>query len=205
MDLTVTITLVYFCSFLPFLSHSQNSRTGYTNNYGWVIPKLDILTAAEKDSSGASATCAFRIRYNISTADVDGWRHVDGGDRMLDSSFNGAQSPVRQNPSIGYGSISGEARTLRLAINTAQFGRTFEDRSHMFKISKRPPGVAAGHRLFNLNVRGRRGNIVQVYPAVEYDFVPNDLRINVGDYVHFQWTGSDTNRTPPSPPFPVSH
>ena len=35
----------------------------------------------------------------------------------------------------------------------------------------------------------------QVYPAVEYDFVPNTLMVPVGDYLHVQWTGSDT--TPP--------
>jgi hypothetical protein len=28
---------------------------------------------------------------------------------------------------------------------------------------------------------------------VEYDFVPQDLNVNQGDYVHFQWTGSDFN------------
>jgi len=35
----------------------------------------------------------------------------------------------------------------------------------------------------------------QVYPAVEYDFVPNAPLVSTEDstYVHFQWTGSDNN------------
>ena len=58
-------------------------------------------------------------------------------------------------------------------------------RSHVFEIRKSTAELK-GKNIFNLNVRGKRGNIVQVYPAVEYDFVPNTLTMKPGDYVHFQ-------------------
>lgn len=58
-------------------------------------------------------------------------------------------------------------------------------RSHVFSIEK-APGYLNDKVVQNVNVRGKRGNIVQVYPAVEYDFIPNTLELMVDQYVHFQ-------------------
>ena len=62
---------------------------------------------------------------------------------------------------------------------------TYTCRSHTFAIRERPDDLQ-GETIYNLNVRGKRGNIVQVYPGVEYDFVPNRLTIAVDDYLHIQ-------------------
>jgi len=121
-----------------------------------------------------------RIRYNITTGDYDPW--------TTDASSNGALAPITEDPYFNYG-----GKNLSLAVNTAQFGRTFQDRSFAFAIKSRPSDVLETTKIYNYNVRGKRGNIVEVYPAVEYDFVPNRLTVRSGDNIHFQWTGGDTN------------
>eukprot|EP01121_Diplochlamys_sp_Union-15-3_P017602 TRINITY_DN622_c0_g1_i1.p1 TRINITY_DN622_c0_g1~~TRINITY_DN622_c0_g1_i1.p1 ORF type:complete len:663 (+),score=120.39 TRINITY_DN622_c0_g1_i1:198-1991(+) len=153
-----------------------------TATYLWILPDIS------KDQESMYQNCVFRIRYNISTHDYAPWGEVDG-DGMVDARFNGENSPVTEDPDVLVGGFN-----KTLAINTAQFGRTFQDRSHTFSIRSRSgTGIDSNSRIYNLNVRGKRGNIVQTYPSVEYDFTPNDLRIKVKDYVHFQWTGSDRN------------
>jgi len=87
---------------------------------------------------------------------------------------------------------------LRSAYNTDQLGRVFEDRSHKIKFLQLPTEIKQDMRdnnkkLYNLNARGKIGNNVEVYPAFEYDFAPSRLEANEGDYVHIQWSGSNTN------------
>lgn len=150
------------------------------------------------DGIGANSA-PFDSRYNCprvteaqgaTTADDNMAGAATGGNDCKGRLDDGNFRPRYNRPYVDiFG--DGPASTVSIALNTDQSGRTFQDRSHVFQISKRPKGVSG--TIWNLNSRGRRGNIVQAYPAVEYDFVPQDLNVDQGDYVHFQWTGSDFN------------
>eukprot|EP00656_Telonema_subtile_P058028 TRINITY_DN969_c0_g1_i1.p1 TRINITY_DN969_c0_g1~~TRINITY_DN969_c0_g1_i1.p1 ORF type:complete len:1422 (+),score=381.16 TRINITY_DN969_c0_g1_i1:217-4482(+) len=172
----------------PAIPHGVNA-----NRYIWTVP------------DHVNDHCVIRLRYNISTSDYPAWSN--DGTPLTTASANAYRqrngkylgpdgkpttSPIQQDPYIGIGPTP-DKTFLSLAINTNQYGRTFQDRSYVFKIKPRPAGIPANAKIYNVNVRGKRGNIVQTYPAVEYDFVPNDLCIEQNDYVHFQWTGSDYN------------
>ena len=150
-------------------------------SFRWTLPK----------AWSEELTCVLRMRYNVSTTDFDYSK--------VTSEQNGDNAPLPNGPNANFVGLATHAGTnfpLKLNINTNQYGRTFEDRSHTFKIVRRTRSRLPECRekvIHNLNVRGRRGNIVQVYPAVEYDFVPNKLELWEGECVHFQWTGSDAN------------
>jgi len=174
------------CNKAP-VSRENHLGHGYglhNNMWNWTIPGPD----EESCVSGNNCDCVLRMRYNISTSDLgkDG-NHPDKG--FIDHKSNAAKSPIYQDQIEKVAGGMG----LQLAIDTTQFGRTFQDRSHVFHIKERPSDVPKDSRIFNLNVRGKRGNIVQTYPATEYDFTPSYLNIKVNDYIHFHWTGCDTN------------
>lgn len=165
--------------------------------------------------------CVLRVRYNISTADYNSVGAYTGASSFTDSAINcqgvqqGQQNnvddaatgqnanencyntlengnrPLYNRPYVQ--AFNSDEAKLSIALNTDQSGRTFQDRTHVFKIAKRPSGVANTASIWNVNTRGRRGNIVQSYPAVEYGFYPSEITVAQGDMIHFQFHGSDFN------------
>jgi len=171
------------------------SMGGQMASYDWQIPSYNQLKNNYGCYEYTSATgpkyfrLVVRTRYNISTGDYDPYQ-TDAS--MNNDPQNGVISPVTQNPTIDIGAFM---QGMRLALNTAQTGRTFQDRSHVFSVFQKPANSAEQRTstMLNVNVRGKRGNIVQTFPAMEYDFEPNDFEISQNQCVHFQWTGSNTH------------
>jgi hypothetical protein len=167
-------------------NHLGNGRDNQPLTYNWTLPTHDngngdLGSTRRFGTTYPSSKCVLRIRYNISTDDYDPF--------YTDSEYDGDDF-FPENPTVDIGA---NMIGLKLAINTNQFGRTFQDRSHIFYIVDRPAGIDEDAEVWNLNVRGKRGNIVQTYPSVEYDFQPNRLHIPEGTFIHLQWTGSNTH------------
>jgi hypothetical protein len=155
-------------------------------------PNLDYKDAAIEGVGFSSAhNCP-----NVITPDngnVDDGSGGEVGDNPCLDKLTTTGRPLFNRPYVQlFGSQFAGTPKLGLAINTHQTGRTFQDRSWIFQVTNRP-NVAGSRTIWNLGVRGRRGNIVQAYPSVEYDFVPNVLRAPAGDLVHIQFWGSDFN------------
>ena len=178
-------------------NHLGSGPTGNEIMYNWTVNSA--MGAAGSDDA---TNCVMRFRYNITTADaqvcedksIDTKAACEAAGKIwsaayLDQSFNAnvdgnnnidpsTTNPplLQQNPDTDMGGFladnGGTDSLLELAVNTNQYGRTFQDRTHVMEIQARPPAVSASTKIYNLNVKGKRGNIVQTYPATEYDFTP---------------------------------
>lgn len=153
-------------SFEEYLDNNTQPPPKTHQAFTWVLPTF-------KDDL---RNCVLRIRYNISTYETPWNFTIDDNNRLKNN-------PV-MNTSNGV--------PVRMAIDTSQYGRIFEDRSYTFNIIKRPLGLM-NKNIHNINVQGKRGNIAQIRNCIEYDFVPNNITITDDDYLHFQWVGSDYN------------
>ena len=80
---------------------------------------------------------------------------------------------------------------LQLALNTAQLGRTFQDRSHVIILKPRNtlPLKYQNSNIYYIGGMGKRGNIVQAYPAMEYRFTPERISVTTDDVLCFVWSG----------------
>lgn len=175
-------------------NHLGDTAAGIPMTFNWTLPNAKL----------AQGNCVLRIRYNVSTGDFEGWEGastdaalneknealIDVRSGLQDEKRRERGFVLKNNPQVQI--FEGVDFELELAVDTAQYGRVFQDRSHVFKVKAREDDIPAKAKIHNVNIRGKRGNIVQVYPAVEYDFVPNTLMIP-SDYVHFHWTGANTN------------
>ncbi len=192
----------------PFCGQGSYSRSNHLGNgQGTTSPDPTDLVNIPHDVNAnrfiwtipnhVNENCVLRLRYNMTTKDFPETGTVLNaslpiGSAGVNASLNGrTNSPVIQDPYVYLGNT--DVDFVSLALNTNQYGRTFQDRSYVFAIRRPATAIPAGAKLFNLNVRGKRGNIVQVYPSVEYDFVPDNLNLDTNDQIHFQWTGSDYN------------
>jgi hypothetical protein len=132
---------------------------------------------------------------NAASGGVDTDTTVANTQCYNDPRINTNNRPLYNRPYVNvFGTMNNLLQPkLSIALNTNQAFRTFQDRSYVFRVAARPSGVSSSSTIWNLNLRGRRGNIVQCYPAVEYDFNPQVMSVTQNDYVHIQFHGSDFN------------
>jgi len=179
----------------PMPSGDPSDKTTQAATFTWKVPEFLRETKV-----------VLRLRYNTSTTgdfdmDTTDWRHSceDPNDQTC------TKSPIvdRDNREelsyydLGFapdGASNPEIYKLSIAVNSDQHARTFQDRTYTFLV-KPLPNVNSDCRgkIKNLGMRGKRGNIVQAYPSVEYDFSPQEVDITEDDCLHVHWTGSDYN------------
>ncbi|XP_020608573.1 protein DD3-3-like [Orbicella faveolata] len=154
------------------VNHNGMNMEGKFSSYKWKVPCFPTNTTQR---------CVLRLRYNITTDDVP---------REFNASNN---NEVTNDPKTK--AVDGTT-DLQLALNTAQLGRTFQDRSHVILLKPRStlPLKFQHSNIYYIGGMGKRGNIVQAYPAMEYRFTPERITVTTDDVVCFVWSGSNNNQ-----------
>ena len=98
---------------------------------------------------------------------------------------------LKNDPNVAIFDFMPDAK-LELNVQTNQYGRTFQDRSHVFRVTG-DHQTDKNTNIYDLGISGKRGNSVQVYPSVAYSFTPRDLFLSKNDKINLHWTGSQTN------------
>jgi hypothetical protein len=184
LDIGVMTSNTSRCEF--YKNHSMNKELICTDINNTMVNRLGATYEGRSENSflwklpnTTNSNCVLRLRYNISL-------HAE-----LPFEANITYNPLFNTDPL----IFVDGQYVRLALDTAQLPRTFEDRSYTFDIINLPSNmnIDKTSSVYNINVQGKRGNIAQVRNCFEYDFVPNNLTLYDNDYVHFQWVGSDFN------------
>jgi hypothetical protein len=138
------------------------TMTGFLSSYNWTLPR----SSQESCITNNNCNCVIRIRYNISSTDLNTGSLTDANNPetgFIDWKYNAASSPVTDTPSV---TVDGNIYSL--SLSSTQVPRTFEDRSYVFHIKPRSQGnVPDNAKVYNLNVRGKRGSTVQAFPAMQ--------------------------------------
>lgn len=159
-------------------NHLGNTPTGWASSYNWTIPddpnencvlrlrynisvgdydawntysdqNLDktkgIKSPIRNNPTGTHRHLFFPLCFNR-THTARHTTRVRTHTRLIKWNRNAVQFEREDTPVI-------KARNLTLALNTAQTGRTFQDRSYTFSIRSRPSNIGPMDKIFNLNVR----------------------------------------------------
>jgi hypothetical protein len=164
-------------------------------SYDWILPTVadikgsGMSTYQDTVNGGEYARCVMRIRYNISSDEFD--PYVVGAE--ANGVLNPSAATLQANGVVNISPDGTNKQTyVKVNVDAKSLSAVYEDRTHVFSIRSRPAAFV-GKNIVNLNTRGKRCNIVQCYPDVEYDFAPHDLTVAPDTLVHIQWTGSNTN------------
>lgn len=122
----------------------------------------------------ANKQVVLRIRYNMSTSDYPMMRFASSNPESREEEFDWSRNcpspcyteylnrPLSNRPSISV-SDDPEVPTLSLAYFPDQVSKTFQDRTYIFAVAERPSMVPTNATIWNLNLKGRRGNPLLVF------------------------------------------